>query len=518
MKKAFLFVAFLFSIKIVAQTITFNHQYAWNYPFKVLTSVLPTDSCYYATGVITDTTNNSYKIGNIFTKMDLQGEMVFTKTILSTSKFYETWLGDLTPLENGGFLDIGLVKDSTIKGVIIKYDAVGDTVFTREFLHPYYPDESFLYLGGVKIDDNKNIIILGGMDGDTSEVSNMDIFITKFDSLGNLYSTQIIGGFDTETPVGMLLEPDGSMIIGSNKANTGFVNQNFRSRAHILQVDSLGSIQWEYITPFGLLFNRVRDIVKTPDGGLVAASGKGIEHVVNSTSGQLRWFPYMFKLDSNHNLEWGREFRGTQPSIISFFDKIVAASDGSGFVGVGTIAENVSIGEEVYGSWLVKTSPEGDSLWARYYSFFDGVKVRPTPYDLKNTPDGGYVIVGETSPENPDSIITRAWMLKVDEYGCLIPGCQLVDDTEQLSNAAMTIAIYPNPSSDFLNFQLRNRTSTKVATFRIINAQGQVMRTIQTNHPSDTNILSIQDWPDGTYFLQYWEDNSILHTESFVKQ
>jgi len=163
MKTPLLLLLYLFTFYYSQAQSTFNRQYALNYPFKVFTSVLPTDSCYYATGIVTDTVGGIYKIGNIFVKTDLQGEVEFIKPLITPGKFYETWLGDLTPTDDGGFIDIGTVKDSTTKGVIIKYDAAGDTLFTSEFLHPYYPDESFMYLGGIKIDSNQNILILGGI-------------------------------------------------------------------------------------------------------------------------------------------------------------------------------------------------------------------------------------------------------------------------------------------------------------------------------------------------------------------
>lgn len=499
-----------------AQT-TFNHQYNFDFPFKVLTSVLPTDSCYYATGVITDTTNNSYKIGNIFIKFDLEGEVEFMKTLTSSQKFYETWWGDLTSTDDGGFVDVGLAKDSTIKGLIIKYNQVGDTIFTKEFFNPYYPDESFMYVAEIRLDSNGNFLVLSGIDRDTSEGNNMEVYFLKFDPSGNMLQSYIIGGPSTETPMTMLLEPEGGILIGSRKSNLGQTSQNFNSRAHIFKLDSIGdNIEWQYRSPSGSLFDIVRDMILTPDGGLVAASGKGIEHAINAGDSQLRWFPYVFKLNTAHEFVWGREFRGTRQSGAFSLVKIVSAADESGYVGVSQIGEDVSIGEEVLGSWLVKVSPQGDSLWARYYSFFDGINTCPQPYDLKNTLDGGYIIVGQTHPKLPEITHQRAWMMKVDQHGCLIPGCHLINNVEEKPEEDITLAIYPNPTSDYLNFQLRYQGAGKVPVYQIIDEQGRVVKTIHGSHPNDTNIMPVWDWPNGIYFLQYLVDNKIVLSEQFI--
>ncbi|MCO6489432.1 MAG: hypothetical protein J5I98_13490 [Phaeodactylibacter sp.] len=60
MKIFFLFLlCFYLTVSTYGQ-ITFNHQYNFDFPFKVLTSVLPTDSCYYATK-----TMKAFKAGNL---------------------------------------------------------------------------------------------------------------------------------------------------------------------------------------------------------------------------------------------------------------------------------------------------------------------------------------------------------------------------------------------------------------------------------------------------------------------
>ncbi|MCO6492069.1 MAG: T9SS type A sorting domain-containing protein [Phaeodactylibacter sp.] len=510
MKKSAFFLLWLCLIAPAYGQTTFNRQLNLDFPFKVLTSVLPTDSCYYATGIVTDTTGGTYKIGNIFVKFNLEGEAEYLKLLAAPGKFYETWFGDLIKTGDGGFVDIGLAKDSTVKGLILKYNSVGDTLFTREFFNPYYPNTSFLFTADIKISPEGNFLVLSGINAILAGAHNGDIYLLKFDSLGNLLQTFTYGGTQTEIPMSMLLETDGGVIIGAKKSNTGQVSQNFVSRTYIFKTDSLGEVQWEYLTPQGQLFDMARDMVRAPDGGLIIATGKGIEHPVNSSSSQLLWFPYFFKLNAANEFEWGKEFRGTRQSYGFSVKKAVPAMDGSGYVGISQIGEDVSIGEEVLGSWIIKVSPQGDSLWARYYSVFDDIQSQPHPYDLKNTPDGGYVVVGQTHPQLPTGEIQRAWMLKVDEHGCLIPGCHLLNDAEELESGQAELAIYPNPTRDFLNFQLRGAVPWLGGQFRIVDMTGKIVKTFQAGNLADTYMVSVWGWPEGVYFLQYLEEGKVI--------
>ncbi|MCB9293734.1 MAG: T9SS type A sorting domain-containing protein [Lewinellaceae bacterium] len=511
------FFLFWLSPCLYGQT-TFNHQYTLGFPYKVFTSVLPTDSCFYARGIITDTTGGTYKVGNLFVKLNLDGEVEYQKKLATAEKSYEAWLGDLAPTADGGFVDACLAKDSTFKGTIIRYNNVGDTLFTSEFLHPYYPDEYFMFVAGLMATPDNEYFFLSGIDGDTSDSYNGDIYLLKFDSTGALLENYIYEGSPTEVPRSMLLEPDGGVIVGAKSSNTGQVWQDYYSRAHVFKISSPGEIEWEYFTPANQLFDMARDMVRAPDGGLVIASGKGIEHDVNISTSILQWHPYLFKLNAAHELEWGREFRGARHAQGTSAVKVVSALDGSGYVATGRIIEDYSIGVEVGGSWIFKASPEGDSLWARYYSFFDDILSFPHPWDLKATSDGGYVIVGETRPRPPDSPqLLRAWMMKVDEHGCLIPGCHLLDGVEETDISQAELAIYPNPARDFLNFQLRGTALPKGAQFRIVDITGKTMKAFKAGNLADTYVVSVGSWPGGVYFLQYLMDEKVLRSKKFIK-
>jgi hypothetical protein len=88
----------------------------------------------------------------------------------------------------------------------------------------------------------------------------------------------------------------------------------------------------------------------------------------------------------------------------SYYDFIAAAVETPDH---GYIAAGVKGGSSVYGAWILKTDPNGDTLWAKSYGSYQTVNIA---YDVKPLMDGGYVIAGYTTtfnPENNDLLLSR---------------------------------------------------------------------------------------------------------------
>ncbi len=506
MKKLLLLFC-LFSHCVSAQ-VTFNVQSNFGYPFCFIRSVVPTDSCYYVTGIVQDSTN---AIGTIFLKFDLNGDSLLSNKLINPNKWYGAWFGDMLQTDDGHLLEIGQIADSLQKGGIFKFNTSGDTLFVKEYLSPHPDNLIFAPYQIVKSATGKYHILNVVESADY----NNQLVLSFLDTGLNVdfHKTYGIPQKD-ELPGALLADDDGGIIVGANRDNTNTNLKNFTSNTYIFKVDSLGNILWEYLSPNGQLRDIAYSMVKTPDGGLVVASGKGIEHEVNASVSYLLFQGYIFKLNANHQQVWGRELRGTTHNISPTFAKLVTATDGAGFVAYGRVAENVSNGTEQYGSWVVKVSNQGDSLWARYYTFFDGHDRRPNPIDFKATPDGGYIVAGQTEEGSEK----WGWLMKLDSFGCLIPGCNANDGPNATTEkkVEMTLAIYPNPTSDFLNFELRSPRLPQKVSFRIVDSGGKVVKEVQSDSPNDTFIVPVREWVAGVYWLQYIEGNDIVISKKFI--
>lgn len=101
---------------------------------------------------------------------------------------------------------------------------------------------------------------------------------------------------------------------------------------------------------------------------------------------------------------WSRTYGGV---FNDGFRSAVATGDG-GFLAVGY---TYSYGSENVNVFAVKTDADGDTVWVRAY----GGSGRDYAYDVRETPDGGYVIAGYTSSFGAG--VEDAYIVKVDSGG-----------------------------------------------------------------------------------------------------
>ena len=480
---------------------------------------MPTDSCYYVIGTFTDST---FKAGALWGKTDLNGNLLALTAIRHPERDYFNDYGDLRSTTDGFLYNAGSYNEFPSTEIIFYlFDQGGDTLLTRRFKSILYPSANFVVPINVcqKPDGSYAIVAVH----DTSDnPENSDISLLFIDT-----SYQIEGYFSYahsskhEIPASLLPDEDGGYIIGAERTNNGQVLINKDNRTLIIKVDSMGGQVWQWLSPAGILQDEAKAMIKTPDGGVVVASGMGTVGGNNPNYHVLFWDAMIFKLDADRNVVWSTPFRGYHPSPQTELTEMVEATDGNGYVASGIVAEKEGNDPAYHSSWLVKVSPEGDSLWSRRYTYFDGEFVAPEVFDMKATPDGGYVLVGFTV--NQYDVITNpivpAWIMKVDSFGCLIPGCHLDDDTTSVVGDLekwAELVIYPNPVRDYLNFQLKGQ-NLKWASYRIINAEGEVMEFIESASPESTISVPVQNWPGGVYFLQYLEEGDVRLSHTFIK-
>lgn len=517
MKKRYFYLAALFCPSLLLGQATFNLRHSFEFPAAVLTSIVVTDSCYYSTGIIADSIF-PYNTGNIFVKLDLEGNPLVIKTIRSTTKTYETWFNDLLVLQDGCFAVQGYTIDSTYKSLLIKFSHYGDTVFVREFLNPAYPQQMFIQpRGGLGLIPDKGFVISHAVKTN----SGTDIYLIKTDSLGNKEWGKVYGNSMWDRPQSLLVTPEGKIINGAIRTNDNTNTQNYTYRTHIFQVDSQGNVEWDYLSPLSEgLRDAANDMILLEAGSLVVATGLGTEY--DRPSVNVVYFDKLLKkLNPDHSTAWEKSFVGDRPYPTTFMTNVIQLTDGSGFVTAGTTpTPDDNPNDEKYGQsgWIGKVSPEGDSLWAREYTILDSDIYTHTIYDLKETPDGGFILCGEALDDTfGEDIPQQAWLLKLDQHGCLVPGCHLVDATQE-KPFDIRLAIYPNPASDYLNFHLHANRPMKDVLFRVVSSDGRTIKSFQRISPNDTFILPIWDWEAGVYFLQCIEGGQVIHSEKFIKQ
>lgn len=500
---------------------TFYKLIYLEFPATRFSSVLPTDSCYYVTGTFTDSIS-PVRAGVLFTKLDLYGEVLTLSTIKHPDMMFFNDYCDLGVNPYGQIFFVGSVNDEpgSNNAIIYLYDENGDTIQTKKFNSILYPEFDFVLPQASVNKENGDYAVLSEHDADANP-QDIDISLLVIDSSLGIKNYKRYGiSTRHELANSLVLDDDGGYIIGAERTNDGLVWLNYDNRTLLIKTDSTGEQEWQWLSPVGVLQDAAKAMIKTPDGGLIVASGLGQEIGNNPNGHTLVWDGLIFKLDADRNVVWSTPFRGDLPNGGTKFTEMVEATDGNGYVASGIVYEKEGTALGHYTSWLVKVSPDGDSLWSRRYTYFDGEFVAPEVWDMKVTPDGGYVLVGIA--KNVFDIVTNpiipAWIMKVDSFGCLIPGCHLPNATGEEEGAAPSLVIYPNPVGDLLNFQLQGVPFTKDTVFRIVNMDGKVVKEINGINVQATVTVPVAGWPSGAYFLQCLDGGAVLCSEKFIKQ
>ena len=194
----------------------FSLRYNFDYPAAVLTNVIATDSLYYVMGIIRDTIfpNNE---GTIFLKADLNGEIAFAQTMTDTLKDIRTWFSSMQLNVYGNIVVAGEVRDSTTKAWFLEMTLDGDTLFTKEILHPSYPDVIGLVNRDMAVTEN-GYLILNVIKNPDSNYNDTQIDVIKLNLVGDIISRKTYGhqAWDNE-PYKIIPFSDGYIIAGVNR-------------------------------------------------------------------------------------------------------------------------------------------------------------------------------------------------------------------------------------------------------------------------------------------------------------
>ncbi|MCO6490633.1 MAG: hypothetical protein J5I98_19615 [Phaeodactylibacter sp.] len=347
-----------------------------------------------------------------------------------------------------------------------------------------------------------------------------DIELSKLDTAGRFVWSQTFGITSRDdTPHNVIVAPDG-YIIAAIRDNTNIARQDYEARNHLFKIDEQGEVLWEYFSPVGELRGKEGRAIATTDGGLLVFTGQGVEVYVNPVTGQLRWHNYVFKLDSNRQEEWGVLVRDSFHAI-SYNNQLTSGieiQDGSGYAVAGNLIEGTPEDGLYFNGVLAKISTEGVLLWKRYYQHIPSQRTRHYINDLAQAPGGGFIMVGEVR-DTVNAPRQQGWLLKVDEYGCLVPGCELLQSAGDSKSPAdlPRLLLYPNPAAAALQVYCSAPAGGEYH-FRILDTQGREWRRFSTRLPEVTLLVEVGDLPGGVYYLQCLRAGKVVKVEGFMKR
>lgn len=156
----------------------------------------------------------------------------------------------------------------------------------------------------------------------------------------------------------------------------------------IIKLDSLGQIQSQKNFS-GADWDEAELILQTIDGGYIVS---GVTFSYGNESGNV----WVLKLDNNLNIEWQKVYEGMHNDWTYGMTGLLQEIDGSYVLsGNGYLQP----------CWIMKINSNGNVVWAKEYNF--------SASKLGKTSDGGFVMSGRTPTETPDDFL----VVKLDFNG-----------------------------------------------------------------------------------------------------
>ncbi|SEP91359.1 hypothetical protein SAMN05421824_0671 [Hyunsoonleella jejuensis] len=244
------------------------------------------------------------------------------------------------------------------------------------------------------------------LDGDIQNKTNesFDFWLLKFDGNDALQWQNTYGGSDDDRGLDIIETTNGGYaILGYSKSTDGDVSEN--AGAHdfwIAKLDVSGNIIWQ--KSFGFLGADIGyALTETNNGGFlvtgvldVSASG-GQGNSKTLASLHAGGDYWAIKLNVNGEKEWSKFFGGTFTDTP--YD--VVETEDNNFIIVGSSdSDDVDIknNKGTYDFWIVKLSDTGNLIWEKSV----GGSEIDEAWGITGTIDGNFVIVGDTRSKDKD--------------------------------------------------------------------------------------------------------------------
>ena len=170
-----------------------------------------------------------------------------------------------------------------------------------------------------------------------------------------------------------------------------------RNDVYLIKTDAVGDTLWTR-TYGGTHNDEGYSVRQTSDGGYIVAG------VTASFADTLDGDVYLIKTNASGDTLWTRTYGGAGTDTGCFVQQ---TSDG-GYVVAGYTN---SFGAGGYDVYVIKTNVSGDTLWTRTY----GGTGHDHGYSVRQTPDGGYLVVGATLSYGAG--FSDVWLIKTSASG-----------------------------------------------------------------------------------------------------
>ncbi|TET21797.1 MAG: T9SS type A sorting domain-containing protein [Candidatus Stahlbacteria bacterium] len=345
-----------------------------------------TDGGYIIVGTDFAGTGREYDLWLL--KTNSEGDTLWTRTY-GKADWINDFGGCVRETSDGGYIILGSTQNSRTLPPdlwLIKTDEMGDTLWTQTHGGVFQD-----WGGGVQETGDGGYIIVGYTDLDPyNPVYHGDLWLVKTDALGDTLWTRTYGGDLTDVGDWVQETSDGGYIITGFTAS--FSEEQGPRQLWLLKTDKYGDTLWTRRYGAGNQLDEEGYCVRETSGG---------GYIISGSIGYNIW---LLKTDEDGDTLWTRTYGR------NFWDegrRVEETKDG-GYIVVGWSWFYVRGENDV---WLLKTDENGDTLWTQLY----GGGGEDFGYELDQTSDGGYIIVGSTESFGGGS--RDLWLIKTDSLG-----------------------------------------------------------------------------------------------------
>lgn len=493
-------IVFMTSLNLQGQT--FSKRIDWNNNelSEAPKSIEPTDDGYII-GVVGESPLSGWASTGFIT-INESGDVLSENIIESDSS--ATWFGFANSSdrnEQGEYFIAGSTQSisGNIKSLIIKYNSNGDTIWTR----PYGVDnKEYRLQSGISSQDGGFLAV-----GTTDDFPNYNsayncAFVIKYSSEGELeWLQKYYQGSNQYRGYSIAELPNGNIALsGSHRPPGGSIEDR---DSFIILTDHEGEFIWSHL--YGNPYADGPGFVTSLSNGDILLHGNISR---DDNPGGVYLFTARIAASSGQVI-WEHKFESLISSIC-YWNKAIEDENGDLILSghhqgpnEDFMAQDVMV--------IGKLSSGGDSLWIRQFLWDGEEQANGWSQDMALTPEGGYILAGYAWPT--ESYSQDVWILKLDEYGCLVPGCNTGIDNNTVN---FEINLYPNPCSGYV--QLSSEKMLGVSSIRVLDPVGRVISDLDIQINSNILRINTSEFYPGSYNLVCKFENGFERQLKFIKQ
>jgi uncharacterized repeat protein (TIGR01451 family) len=313
---------------------------------------------------------------------------------------------------DGGFIITGnyWTGGQNYQIFVMKVDSTGNLQWEKFYVGQYGLD--------IAQKSDGSYVVLG--------TGGSDIIVMGLDNAGNLTWSKSFGGTQIEFPYDLTLTKDGGFVVaGQTMSADGTFSDNPNGNGHraafIIKLNAAHELEWSKC--YGPGESNFYSILEDAEGNYYVGGSGAFDYESDNAR--------IIKIDKTGNLIWQKYIRGSDTewirSIIETKDHSLAIS-GLSLSTDGDFSMN-KLGHRF---WVAKIDKGSGTVLQQ--AFLGGSSYEDDAHQIIEAPDGGFVVVGTTQPNNPFVKDYKGgyydmWILKISQQFNTIEGSIFTDLT-----------------------------------------------------------------------------------------